>query len=209
MDLNKLNRDFYLKTQEYFNTSRQFYWHGWKKLLPYLQGRTLKVLDLGCGNGRFAKWLSQYRKIEYTGLDQNQYLLNQIPFGQKINQDITKPWDLKEKFDLIVLMAVLHHIPGKTNRFNLLKKAKQLLNDNGLLIFTCWNFDPKKIVTNLGRNDFLLSWKKNISALRYVHKFSDTEISWLIKNLKLKLLADFVSADSPSHSNRYLILTNR
>lgn len=76
MDLLKLNRDFYLKTQSYFNISSQSPWPGWQKLLPYLQGDSLKVLDLGCGNGRFGIWLSKHRRVDYTGLDDNQYLLD-------------------------------------------------------------------------------------------------------------------------------------
>jgi tRNA (uracil-5-)-methyltransferase TRM9 len=206
MDLLKINREFYLKTQKYFNISRQSPWDGWEKLLPLLQGRALKCLDLGCGNGRFGKWLSQYKKIDYTGLDNNQYLLDQIPFGHKIKQDITQPWRLKDKFNLIVLMAVLHHIPTKTARLKILQQAKKLLLPGGLLVFTAWNFDQKKIVKKLGPDDFLLYWKKGVEALRYVHQFSDTEIKHLIKNLKLKLIDDFISDDRQGQSNRYLIL---
>ena len=44
MDLLKLNEKFYLKTQSYFNRSRQFPWPGWQKLLVYLQGSSLKVI---------------------------------------------------------------------------------------------------------------------------------------------------------------------
>ena len=76
--LKALNHKFYQKTQVYFNRSRQHFWVGWEKLLPYLQGSTLKVLDLGCGNGRFGKWLMERGKtIDYTGIDENQFLLKQ------------------------------------------------------------------------------------------------------------------------------------
>ena len=118
MDLLKLNKKFYLKTQKYFNTSRQSPWPGWKKLLPHLQVRNLQVLDLGCGNGRFGKFLAEHRQIDYTGIDNNQYLLDRcgevLPHATLINQDLLKPWPIKEKpacrqgrFDLIVLFAVL------------------------------------------------------------------------------------------------------
>ena len=206
MDLLKLNKNFYLKTQEYFNTSRQFYWEGWKKLLPYLQGQTLKVLDLGCGNGRFGKFLSASRRIIYTGIDNNQYLLGRcreaLPHATLINQDLLKPWPLKEKFDLVVLFAVLHHIPTAANRLKVLKQAKKFLKPRGLLVFTTWQFDQAKIVKKIARNDYLLSWKKGITALRYCHRFTKKEIQDLIKALKLKLLAGFVA----DQNNRYLIL---
>lgn len=206
MDLNKLNEKFYLKTQEYFNTSRQSPWPGWKRLLPYLQVRNLQVLDLGCGNGRFGIWLSRYKPIQYTGLDNNQYLLDRcreaLPKAKLINQDLLKPWPLKEKFDLIVLFGVLHHIPTAANRLKILQRAKKFLKPKGLLVFTTWQFNRSKIVKKIAKNDYLLCWKKGISALRYCHRFTNKEVQDLIKALKLKLLADFI-ADT---SNRYLIL---
>lgn len=206
MDLNKLNEKFYLKTQEYFNRSRQHYWKGWEKLLPCLQGETLKVLDLGCGNGRFGKWLAVNRRIDYTGLDNNQYLLDQakksLPQARLIKHDLLQSWPVKKKFDLIVLFAVLHHLSTTVNRLKVLKQAKKLLKPNGLLVFTTWQFDRSKIVKKIAKNDYLLYWKKGITALRYCHLFDDEEISRLVKNLKMRLVADFIADEN----NRYLIL---
>lgn len=208
MDLLKLNKNFYLKTQEYFNTSRQFYWDGWKKLLPYLRGdssQVLKVLDLGCGNGRFGKWLSTHRRIDYTGTDNNQYLLDaaakELPNGRLIFHDITTPWAIKDKFDLIVLMAVLHHIPTKEARLKILLQAKKLLKPGGIMFLSFWEFDKAK-GKKIGDNDYILSWKLGVTAERYCHLYAQEEIDKLLKPLKLKLLANFL-ADT---SNRYLIL---
>ncbi|PJA21696.1 hypothetical protein COX59_03905 [Candidatus Beckwithbacteria bacterium CG_4_10_14_0_2_um_filter_47_25] len=213
MDLLKLNEKFYLKTQAYFNISRQSPWPGWQKLLSYLQGPTLQVLDLGCGNGRFGVWLSGQHRIDYTGLDNNQFLLDQIPFDRLIKQDITQPWPIKDKFDLIVLMAVLHHIPTKPARLKILLRAKKLLAKDGLLVFTVWHFNKLKrfqnqVIKKLPDNDYILNWKRGVTAQRYIHLFTDTEINWLIKSLKLKLLADFVADGQQGQSNRYLILKN-
>jgi tRNA (uracil-5-)-methyltransferase TRM9 len=216
MDLLKLNEQFYLKTQAYFNRSRQSPWPGWQKLLPYLlQVRNLKCLDLGCGNGRFGVWLKQHRQIDYTGLDNNQYLLDaaakKLPGAYLIHADLTKSWPIKNKFDLIVLMAVLHHIPTKPARLKILLRAKKLLAKNGLLVFTVWHFNKLKrfqnqVIKKFPGNDYILNWKKGVIAQRYIHLFTDAEINWLIKNLKLKLLADFVADGRLGQSNRYIVL---
>jgi len=80
---------------------------------------------------------------------------------------------------------------------------KKLLAKDGILVFTTWNFNPEKIVKNLGHGDFLLSY---LSAIRYVHLFANDEIKWLIKNLNMKLLADYTDDYNQGQSNRYLVL---
>lgn len=230
MDLNKLNRQFYLKTQVYFNTSRQFPWSGWKKLLPYLQGDSSKVLDLGCGNGRFGIWLSQHQQIQYTGLDNNQYLLDRcgeaLPQAKLINQDILKPWQVKEKFDLIVLFGVLHHIPGFNNRLKILRWAKKLLLKNGYLIFSLWQLDNtrrltrkivpwpeflknSKIKINLKQlepNDLIINWKSGPTAYRFCHIVDGKELKRLLERLKMIQEQNFFSDGEKGRGNRYLIL---
>ncbi len=210
MDLLKLNRRFYLKTQEYFNRSRQSPWSGWQKLLPFLPTPPLasggvQVLDLGCGNGRFGVWLSRHRRLDYVGLDNNQYLLDQarksLPQAQLLRRDLTKPWRIKDQFDLIVILGVLHHLPP---RFvpHLLKRAVSHLNPGGILFLSLWEFDPAK-GKPLGNRDYILPWKLGVTAERYCHLYSQSEIDSLLKPLKLKLLADYI-ADT---SNRYLVLS--
>lgn len=208
MDLLKLNENFYLKTQEYFNRSRQTPWDGWGKLLPYLQGLSLKVLDLGCGNGRFGIWLNKHKKIEYVGLDNNQYLLDsareKLPSARLIRADITQIWPVKDKFDLVAILGIMHHLP-QTGRAPLLKRAAANLKPGGILFLSFWEFNrsqESKIVKNLGNNDYILDWHLGIDAERYCHLYSEKEILQLIKPLKLKVLANFM-ADT---SNRYLIL---
>ena len=204
MDLLKLNEKFYLKTQEYFNRSRQTPWHGWEKLLLLLQVEYLKCLDLGCGNGRFGIWLAKHKKIDYTGLDNNQYLLDaareKLPEAKLIKQDILKPLGIRGGFDLVAILGVMHHLP-KQFRLPLLKRATASLKPGGILFLSYWEFDKTK-GKPIGDNDYLLPWKLGVTAKRYCHLYSEKEILQLIKPLKLKLLANF-TADT---SNRYLIL---
>lgn len=209
MDLLKLNRRFYLKTQQYFNRSRQSPWPGWQKLLPYLQGQTLKVLDLGCGNGRFGIWLSGRRKIDYTGIDNNAYLLaaaaKTLPGARLIRHDITVSFPVKEKFDLVAVLGVMHHLP-QPHRLPILRRAAARLKPGGILFLSLWQFNrsqESKIIKDLGHNDYILDWHLGVEAKRFCHLYTQPEILQLIKVLDLKVLANY-TADT---SNRYLILS--
>lgn len=230
--INELNKEFYLKTQEYFNTTRQYSWAGWDSLLSYLpvsktgsQSRTLRVLDVGCGNGRFGGFLiSKGIKIDYVGIDSNQYLLNvaqkKVPKGLFIYQDILKPIKLKPKFDLVVLFGVLHHVPGRKTRMSLLKKLAKLLSNEGLLVFTNWHFNKLKRFNSysvsiekvglsknlMEKGDKILDWKKGMTAYRYCNLMPKSEVEEIKNKLGLKLIDEYTADAKSGQGNRYLIL---
>ena len=54
--LNAINHAFYATVADDFDQTRGTAWPGWKRLLPYLT-TPLSVLDVGCGNARFALFL--------------------------------------------------------------------------------------------------------------------------------------------------------
>ncbi|HKZ35160.1 MAG TPA: class I SAM-dependent methyltransferase [Patescibacteria group bacterium] len=208
MDFDKLNRDFYLKTQEYFNRSRQRPWLGWKKLLPHLPNRELFVLDLGCGNGRFGVWLSTHHSIAYTGVDSNQYLLDRateaLPSAKLIKADILHPLLVRGRFDLVAILGVMHHL-SPAAAAGLIRRAAAKLKPEGILFLSFWEFNKSsetKIIKDLGNNDYLVDWRLGVTAERFCHLYTDPEISSLLAAANLSVLADF-RADT---SNRYLLL---
>ncbi|MGV2437992.1 MAG UNVERIFIED_CONTAM: class I SAM-dependent methyltransferase [Anaerolineae bacterium] len=71
--LNQLNQAFYRTTAQDFSETRQTAWQGWARLSAFLPAVTpLRVLDVGCGNGRFAHFLHQHNPtlpIHYHGID--------------------------------------------------------------------------------------------------------------------------------------------
>lgn len=100
----------------------------------------LSILDVGCGTGLSTQTLLQSalgKHIEtITLLDTSPNMLKYAEvkakkWGKKydlINADISK---INQKFDVIIICSVLHHIPELKS---FLSKIDDLLNENGILI---------------------------------------------------------------------------
>lgn len=171
--LRNLNQQFYSKSANSFDSSRKYPWEGWGDLWSQFQIfnnkfqntelethnshlTTLKVLDVGCGNGRFALFLKEKcdnlgYKLDYIGIDFSQELLdlaeksleeNSIK-SRLIKVDLLGNWGESfsgETFDLVMCSAVLHHIPGFKNRKILLSKMSKFLSSQSMLVVTVWRF---------------------------------------------------------------------
>jgi len=181
--LNQLNRDFYQTIAADFSDSRQYYWQGWDQLIPYFnqlkhKNQQLTVLDLGCGNGRFGKFLIEKvsTNVKYVGIDNSKKLLN---IAQEKLSNFTKNVQFQEldlidsiesnklianlndsSPDVITLFGVLHHIPSSKLRIQLIKQLTSLLNPEGLLIFTVWKFTSDEKLTKKIANPAVVDLEK-------------------------------------------------
>jgi len=202
------------------------------------------VLDVGCGNGRFACWLHAAGfDFDYVGVDGNPELLaaagRQRPALFPPEGSITlvhhdflasgRPGaDLPAgPFALVVLMGVLHHVPGADWREALLRATASRLAPGGLLALAVWRFadDPrerrKRVAVEslppvlgdrldpgaLEPGDWLMRFGEDRGAPpRYCHAVGDAEFAAWPDRLGLEAIADF-RADGPSgEANRYAVL---
>lgn len=197
--LNQLNKNFYQNVADDFSDSRQYFWAGWGKIIAHLKKisqnkKKIKVLDIGCGNARFAQFL-QSQKINYTyfGLDNSTKLLeiaqktlntnhinNQLVQFDLVENLLKKQkivWPFFHKFDLIVAFGLTHHLPGSNLRLNFFQSLAKILNKDGLLIISNWQF-----VTDERFKKNILTWQeiKTHSQLKFLQKIK-------LKNLLKKL----------------------
>ena len=166
-----INRQFYRRHAADFARTRSQAWPGWQRLLPLLRGRE-RLLDLGCGNGRFGRFWARANldspskdkrvrahanldsPLHYHACDASLPLLREtartmsaFPFVKTRREwrDIYEDPPRHGRYPLIALLGVLHHLPGRAQRAALLRALGQRLGDDGLLIVTTWRFgaDPR------------------------------------------------------------------
>lgn len=115
------------------------------------------VLDIGCGTGKFDKWVSDnYPNIEITGIDES---------PEMIKHAVQKQWSTQhhfyvanintfvcpEHFNIVVMKQVLHHIRDKETA---LMSANKLLDQNGrMLIMTPNPHHQQNIIPYSRTND--------------------------------------------------------
>lgn len=194
----KINSDIYENAANSFSDTRKYIWEKTLNNIFKQIKSGSKILDLGCGNARLYQKLAPF-KIDYLGIDQSKNLIkiakNKYPKTNFICTDIYN-LKLNFKFDYIFILAVLHHIPKKIDRINILKNLKSALNKNGQIVISVWNrwqtkyqkyFYHKKSYLNnkilkkynlndyffkdLNKKDLLIPWK-DTSYIRYVFAYN-------------------------------------
>jgi len=114
--------------------------------------RAFSILDLGGGNGRFLdELLDRFPSANGVLLDVSDALLAQNkPHNRKqlVKASVDQiPTRLQQKFDLITVNWLLHHLVGRTyreshrNAISLLDQCSDLLSDRGMIIVTENMFD--------------------------------------------------------------------
>lgn len=91
----------------------------------------LNFLDIGCGEGQIIAIATEYEPNYCVGYDCEKN--NKWDELKKENSEYTDDWDTvisKGPYDAILLFDVLDHVK-KENQVSLLKKAKEVLSDNG------------------------------------------------------------------------------
>lgn len=156
--LNRLNSEFYSHSADDFSSTRETAWPGWERVVEGVReaglDARLSVLDVGCGNARFAGFLHQrLGSFDYQGLDSSRELLGiadsilaALPgvSSELLEIDLTRKripdllGDLR--FDLVAAFGLTHHLPGLDRRRALLADLGRLLRPGGLLAVAFWQF---------------------------------------------------------------------
>ena len=96
----------------------------------------MKVLDIGCGWGSFAKYAAEKFKVKVVGITiskEQVELGNKLCKGLPVEIRLQDYRDLNEKFDRTVSLGMFEHV-GPKNYKSFMKIASKCLNDNGLFL---------------------------------------------------------------------------
>lgn len=226
-----LNREFYARFASSFSRSRSAERIALDPIMPYLADG-VKVLDVGCGNGRLAAALDRkgYR-LAYVGIDVTAELIAiaevRKPERRHVQAafrvaDISAPgWtehvQADAPFDLALALAVLHHIPSFALRGQILREVRTLLRPDGIFIMSNWQFTRnarlrRKIVPwqtvgiderELEEGDALLDWKRDGTGYRHCHLFEESEVEALAAQSGFEVVEQF---DADAELNLFSVL---
>lgn len=230
--LEQINHNFYTHHAAGFAATRFGGQPGWSRIIAHFPP-VCQVLDLGCGNGRFARFLDQrLQQVRYLGLDASAGLLDiarRETAGLAHTQAEFRQADLSEAgweqiaagaWDAVVALAVLHHIPGLAQRSAFVCAAARLLAPAGVLVLSTWRFShsarmARKILPwatvglaagQLEPGDYLLDWRQDGAGHRYVHEVDEAEIAALAAQAGLSVIEQFHADGREGDLSLYAVL---
>jgi 2-polyprenyl-3-methyl-5-hydroxy-6-metoxy-1,4-benzoquinol methylase len=197
--LRAINREFYQSFAESFAATRSRLQPGVQRVIENIP-QNARVLDLGCGHGLLASRLAELgHHGTYVGVDASPRLIELAredclhPAAIFILGDLLeRAWHqaLEGQFDRVFAFALLHHIPGTQARVDLARTIYKLLAPDGNFAHSNWNFAASarlraRIVpwekvglaaADVEANDYLLDWRRDGHAYRYVHLFNQDRL---------------------------------
>ena len=223
-----INRQFYREFSRSFAETRNRPQPGFDKLLSHLPQEPFNMLDVGCGEGRLGRFFSEKSPLaSYCGVDFSEDLItiaeNQLP-GNYFIRDFSTEGCLSDlgQFDVIACLATLQHVPDIKRRSRLMVELASHLEDGGCIFLSTWQFlssarQRRKIVewpaVGISSNaveddDYLLTWSRDGSGLRYVCSIDSTEIKDIANHVGLSIVHQFRSDGKEGDLNLYAILRN-
>lgn len=202
----KYARNIFSTTNEYIKTVKgksysevysEFYTHYPLKLYPFSSHKfvldiinkksNLRILDVGCGDGLFAKHISDKNyKIGVDSIPKSENTesnLNKF-YQHDLNDGLPEQLLQEEKFDYILFLDILEHL---LDYEKILKDSKKLLAKDGKIIISLPNVANIYVRLNLLFGRFPLA-DRGILDRTHLHFYTYKIIKELLKKFKLRMI---------------------
>lgn len=146
------------------------------KLMKKYGGKT--VLDIGCGDGRLCYELKKYN-YEIVGIDYSQRAIN---FARAFNPELKfftgglTEIDINQKFDFILIIEVLEHIPANEIP-EFLRNVILKLNESGKVIISVPSKNLPLLPKHFQHFDFA-SLKETLTGFQIIEYYGLRKKGW-------------------------------
>lgn len=152
-------------------TSVNNYLHEWmfkviSKVVESIDGREIKVLDLGCGYGRLSKeLLNKFSHVKTLGIDISSryvdlYNDSLSPRGKAYQADLRKLPFKNNQFDLVLVVTTLMYLIYKKDQQRALKEIFRVAKPQAQIVIIERNISAQNLL-NLGGVVAFIRGKKN------------------------------------------------
>jgi SAM-dependent methyltransferase len=143
---------------------------------PFLKDKEAKILDIGCATGGLLSVFKLKGYKNLMGIDPSPSCVSAVGKLYGINASINNitNFDSNEKFDLIILSAVLEHLVDFKNSF---KKIRSLLKNEGLLFIS---------VPDVERFDLFVTAPFQQFSVEHINYFSVCSLGNLLSTFSFK-----------------------
>ena len=185
-------QEFYETNGSAFSQSRTFIWKEETILAERIRPEMI-VVDVGAGNGRFARLLPA--GTTYIGFEPSEALRRAANPAFDLRPGGFPRVPLADAFtDLAMSFAVIQHLPTPEERRDAASELIRLVKPGGLIAVTSWHPTvavTHKIIeplTNGDAGDLWVSWRAETpDAKRYIHDFSFEEWTELWQHPALEI----------------------
>lgn len=157
-ELVALTTRFYAEQAVSFSDTRHASWPGWERVAQLVRthciGDELRILDVGCGNMRFEKFLTgslAQRSLVFETIDNCPALIPEdLPAARIYHHELdvigaliegSGPWGSDiAPVDVACSFGVMHHVPDEQNRTAFLKALIGSVRPGGFAIVSLWRF---------------------------------------------------------------------
>lgn len=202
-EMMRLTQNGYDRMAADWSSTRQTFWPELVEkinnfILTDSYNAKIRLLDVGCGNGRLLSVLDHDR-VDYLGVDVSKELLaiakQKYPDhnfalvdpdldGLLLLDDVENT-NVEAWFDRIVCIAVLHHVPPSEAE-KWLKNIYDVTEDDAHLLFTTWNLT--NTYYQLDEDGDAVIDFMNYKESRYVHNYDPEEIGELFESVGFEII---------------------